>query len=188
MKKSKKIQEILVSERKMKFVSWLNGLVGGLLISSCCFVQLFLNLFGVGCAGLNTVLSPYRPLFVSLTVISLSYAFYRHRPSKVEFLSILTLTLFLSFSPELVRFSNDYRSDSIAERNELFVEDWLITGMHCEACRSAVFRALKGIDGVNDIQVDLETSRATIKANRPINPNDVIQRIRSAGFDGKLIN
>ena len=39
-----------------------------LLASSCCAVQLALNLFSVGCAGLNTVLGPWRPMFIALAV------------------------------------------------------------------------------------------------------------------------
>jgi uncharacterized phage infection (PIP) family protein YhgE len=74
-------------------MSWINGLLGGLLISSCCVIQLFLNLFGIGCAGLNTFLLPYRPLFISLTVISLTYSFIRYRPSKWHFIAIVSLTL-----------------------------------------------------------------------------------------------
>ena len=41
-------------------------------------VQLALNAFSIGCAGFST-LSPYRPLFLSLTTASLGLAHLRHR-------------------------------------------------------------------------------------------------------------
>jgi hypothetical protein len=36
----------------------------GLLSSSCCALQLLLNLFSFGCAGFNTILGPLRPFLM----------------------------------------------------------------------------------------------------------------------------
>eukprot|EP00957_Ditylum_brightwellii_P175711 13378838-Ditylum_brightwellii.AAC.1 len=40
----------------------------GLLSSSCCALQILLNLLSFGCAGFNTALGPLRPTFLALTV------------------------------------------------------------------------------------------------------------------------
>lgn len=169
-------------------VSWINGLVGGLLISSCCIIQLFLNLFGIGCAGLNTLLLPYRPLFISLTIISLTYSYYRYRPSKWHFMIIIIVTLFLSFSPELLRIYNNQFSKNNLLENDAIITYWQIIGMHCEGCRSAVIQALRKLNGVLSVNVNLETGRAQLTSKYPINPDTVIQAVKSAGFQAKNVD
>jgi hypothetical protein len=94
-------------------MGWINSLLGSLFISlccPCCLLQVFLNLFGIGCAGLNTFLLPYRPIFISLTIISLTYSYFRYHPSKLQFITIVLLTSFLSFSPEIIRIYNNQLS------------------------------------------------------------------------------
>merc|ERR1719198_2078050 len=41
-----------------------------LMSSSCCALQLLLNLFSFGCAGFNTVLGPARPFLLALTLLT----------------------------------------------------------------------------------------------------------------------
>lgn len=171
----------------MALLTWIQGLIGGLLISSCCLIQLFLNLFGLGCAGLNTFLLPYRPVFISLTIVSLTYAFYRSRPSKWHFTAIITLTILLSFSPELLRLYNNANSSITSNSNQVksYETHWKIEGMHCEACRSAVLRALKSLEGVDQVSVNLETNEAILQSYHPLDPNKVKGVVQSAGFDVK---
>ena len=171
----------------MTRISWINGLAGGLLISSCCLVQLILNLFGIGCAGLNTLLLPYRPLFISLTVISLTYSFYRYRPSKWHLTFIVICTLSLSFSPELLRIYNNQFSRSDLVDSEVFITHWKITGMHCEGCRAAVIQSLRKLDGVLRVNVNLETGRAELTTRNTINTDTVVQAVQSAGFQAKKL-
>lgn len=54
------------------------AVLGGLLSSSCCVLQLLLNALSVGCAGFSA-LTPYRPLFLALTASSLGAAHWRNR-------------------------------------------------------------------------------------------------------------
>jgi copper chaperone CopZ len=171
----------------MTRMSWINGLLGGLLISSCCVIQLGLNLFGIGCAGLNTLLLPYRPLFISLTVISLTYSFIRYRPSKWNFMAIVSVTLLLSFSPELLRIYNNQFSNNDLNENEMFVTHWKIIGMHCEGCRAAVVQSLRKLDGVVSVNVDLETGRAKLTSKNIINTETISQTVKSAGFQAEKL-
>ncbi|CAF0899001.1 unnamed protein product [Rotaria sordida] len=172
----------------MRYINWINGLIGGLLISSCCLIQLSLNLFGIGCAGLNTLLLPYRPLFISLTIISLTYSFFRYRPSKWHFTIVIIFTLILSFSPELLRIYNNQFSRNNIIDDQVIITHWKIIGMHCEACRSAVIQSLRKLDGVLSVDVDLETGQAKLITNNNINTDIVIQAVQSAGFQAyKLV-
>jgi len=168
-------------------VSWINGLIGGLLISSCCLIQLFLNLFGIGCAGLNILLLPYRPLFISLTIISLTYSFFRYRPSKWHSTAIVIFTLLLSFSPELLRIYNNQFSRNDIIDNEIVITHWEIIGMHCEACRSAVIQSLRKLDGVLSVNVDLKTGQTELTSRNTINTEMVMQVVEAAGFQAKKL-
>lgn len=177
----------LFPESIMALFTWIQGVMGGLLISSCCLIQLFLNLFGIGCAGLNTLLLPYRPFFVSLTIVSLTYAFYRSRPSKWHFTAVVTITVLLSLSPELLRFYNDSHSSIAIKDQDLHQTRWKIDGMHCEACRSAVIRALRSIEGVDRVDVSLQTNEAILVTRHEIDSNQVKEKVQSAGFHAEPI-
>lgn len=63
--------------------SWFSAIAGGLLSSSCCALQLLLNLLAslnilhVGCAGFNTVLGPARPMLRGMTLLVLAQLWYQ---------------------------------------------------------------------------------------------------------------
>lgn len=177
-----------LSLQTMNRISWITGLFGGLMISSCCLIQLFLNLFGVGCAGLNTLLLPYRSLFISLTIISLTYSYYRYRPSKWHFLSIVILTTTLSLSPEILQIYNNQFSTNNFNEHESRITYWKITGMHCEACRAAVIRALQKLPEISSINIDLKSSRAELISTNDLNSDQVKQIVQSAGFQAEKLD
>ncbi len=54
------------------------AVLGGLLSSSCCVLQLALNAASLGCAGFSA-LTPYRPLFLAATAGGLGLAHWRSR-------------------------------------------------------------------------------------------------------------
>jgi copper chaperone len=58
-----------------------------------------------------------------------------------------------------------------------------IKGMSCKHCVMAVTKALGGIDGIKDVQVDLEKGEATFTEEKPIDRAIVRERIVKAGFD-----
>lgn len=55
------------------------GLLGALAASSCCILPLALFSLGIGGAWIGnlTVLAPYQPIFVAITLAILSFGFYR---------------------------------------------------------------------------------------------------------------
>lgn len=58
-----------------------------------------------------------------------------------------------------------------------------IKGMSCNHCVMAVTKALKEIDGIKDIKVELEKGEATFEEAMPIDMNLVKERIKKAGYE-----
>lgn len=60
---------------------------------------------------------------------------------------------------------------------------YIVTGMTCGHCVNAVTTELSGIDGVTDVNVDLETGRATVTSNEPLDRSTVAAAIDEAGYE-----
>jgi len=58
-----------------------------------------------------------------------------------------------------------------------------IKGMSCQHCVMAVKKALNGIDGIENANVDLEAGQATSDATQPVDLEVVKERIKKAGFE-----
>jgi len=58
-----------------------------------------------------------------------------------------------------------------------------ITGMSCNHCVMAVTKALSGIDGIRNVQVDLARGEATFDETKPVDRALIGERIRKAGYD-----
>lgn len=54
--------------------------------------------------------------------------------------------------------------------------------MSCGHCEAAVSEAVRGVDGVADVRVDLESKRVEIEG-APLDPQAVAAAIREAGYD-----
>lgn len=57
-----------------------------------------------------------------------------------------------------------------------------IKGMTCQHCVMAVTKALVGIDGIRDVQVDLPKGEASYTEEKPVDPALIRERIAKAGF------
>ena len=151
----------------------------GLMSSSCCVLQLALNLLSIGCAGVNSVLGPLRPLFLALTAY-----IYAHRPLT----PLALLAAALTFSPEMLTLLERYRRASFSyEGNERTVR---LPTMGCAACVDAVSRAVRNVDGVANAKVDLLASGGQVTVV-PVTDKDpqlilsnVIDACHRAGFPG----
>ncbi|KAF9569548.1 hypothetical protein EC968_002555 [Mortierella alpina] len=84
--------------------SYLSAAAIGLLSSSCCVIQLVLNVFSIGCAGFS-ILTPLRPFFIAISTGLILYTVYRYRWSARTAIT-LVLTLFLTATPEMVALHN----------------------------------------------------------------------------------
>ncbi|GJJ72362.1 hypothetical protein EMPS_04719 [Entomortierella parvispora] len=125
--------------------SYLSALVLGLLSSSCCVVQLFLNLFSIGCAGFS-VLTQFRPLFLSISGLLMLYTLFKYRFSARTVLT-LAITLFLTATPEMVSVYNQSSSLSplIQLNNNLSIGPFYIW--------STVTKQLAGINKATTIKM-----------------------------------
>ncbi len=58
-----------------------------------------------------------------------------------------------------------------------------IRGMSCHHCVMAVSRVLQAIDGVDRVDVSLETGEATFEETKPVDMAVIAEKIRKAGYD-----
>jgi copper chaperone len=58
-----------------------------------------------------------------------------------------------------------------------------IKGMSCQHCVMAVTKALKEIEGLNDITVDLASGEAAFNETKPVDPALIREKIQKAGYE-----
>ena len=58
----------------------------------------------------------------------------------------------------------------------------LIEGMKCMHCRASVEKALKGVKGVTDAEVDLEAKTARILADTDVTDEALMAAVKEKGF------
>ncbi len=58
-----------------------------------------------------------------------------------------------------------------------------IKGMTCQHCVMAVTKALRGVAGVKDVQVDLTTGEAIIEEESAVDMAAVTTAIKKAGYE-----
>ena len=107
-----------------------------LLSSSCCALQLLLNLFSYGCAGFNTVLGPARPVFLA-TTLYLQYQMWSNIRLSVQLPRAYTaslVTALLTFLPELVQLFNYFQGRRVSSGGSAAQIRIDIDGMGCVAC------------------------------------------------------
>eukprot|EP00698_Gefionella_okellyi_P001065 TRINITY_DN10952_c0_g1_i1.p1 TRINITY_DN10952_c0_g1~~TRINITY_DN10952_c0_g1_i1.p1 ORF type:complete len:157 (-),score=22.36 TRINITY_DN10952_c0_g1_i1:154-624(-) len=123
-------------------------IVLGLLSSSCCIIQLVLNLFSIGCAGF-ALLTPFRTVFITLLVVSFAIRIYLYGVTRALVLSLLVSVL-LTFSTELVA---QFNASSSLKSSEVPAIVFTVHGVKCEACASRVKAAL--MDKCETVRVHL---------------------------------
>lgn len=181
----------------------------GLLSSSCCAVQLILNLFNFGCAGFNTYLGPLRPGFLAVT-ITLNLRMWELAlpniglPSTPDYflpsvVASTVMAIFLSILPELTELRNRRKvSDSNlmeAASGTSYLEAVLsLEGLGCVACINSVLGAVESVakEKVVAKTVSLEEKEAKFKlscdeveARDSIVPA-LINQIQAVGFEATL--
>jgi copper chaperone CopZ len=166
-----------------KFIGRIWNQVGlPLLASSCCMIQLLLNILivGGGCAGWNTILGPLRPYFFGFwlsTMTTGSSPIVVGMPIQQQKQSWILLSWILACMPELVHIWNtiirlriDIPSSQATIRNKKNVNEdnetdvtIHIPGMGCVACIANVQGTiLKKVSNVSQCQVWLNED--TIKS------------------------
>ena len=57
-----------------------------------------------------------------------------------------------------------------------------IIGMTCQHCVTAVEQALGRVDGLTDVEVDLDSGTATYSTEKPVFEADIVKAIEDAGY------
>lgn len=58
-----------------------------------------------------------------------------------------------------------------------------IKGMSCNHCVMAVTKALSELEGVSNVQVDLERGEATLETQGAVDMQEVTKRIEQSGYE-----
>ncbi|MYL48884.1 copper ion binding protein [Halobacillus litoralis] len=58
-----------------------------------------------------------------------------------------------------------------------------VEGMTCGHCKSAVEGALKEVDGVNGVDVDLETGNVKVSHSETVNKVEMREAVEEQGYD-----
>jgi len=163
-----------------------------LLSSSCCVIQLALNLLSVGCAGFNSILGPARPFFLACALharvlLRRAAVAVPGVDPRVRQMNVYggALAVAVAFAPEAVALVARLRRRSGNVGAASLTLD--LPSMGCVACVDAVSRAICGVPGVVD--ADVSVGSATVSVNKA---NDAMaaaisDAVRKAGFPPEAV-
>ena len=203
------LQGMVFQARLTGWLMWLSHRmewwsVLGLLSSSCCVLQLLLNVFSLGCAGFNTWLGPLRPLMLAITV-SLQASMWRvvltgrGQNLLVSATGATALTTVLSLLPELLHLyvhqhaASARRGAAAAAGAEMCFR---VEGMGCTAGTAKVQRTVEALPGVAGCSVQLEAGEAVVRLDEvaAVDPRmasalqrSVASALKEAGFPAACV-
>ena len=186
--------------------------VSAIRASACCWLPLVLIALGASGAGIAAGLEAYRPLLIVVTFGFLGAAFYlTYRPRKGEaehgcceieptsssrqmtvnkamLWGVTAISVAFLFFPSYVGLllGNDDRTVVAEGRKQAVLE---ITGMTCEGCAAAVSQAIRRVPGVQSVDVDYGSARATIVTDAccPIPSGEILSALERAGYGGTFV-
>ena len=171
--------------------------VAGLLSSSCCLLQLAINLLSmldivhIGCAGFNKVLGPWRTELRSLTglwllglwVLLWRRGWPRQLLRQVLFSTVLSVTL--AFLPEILLLAGAPAIAPPLESDNTELLEFRVDGMGCEACQTHVQSMVTFTSGVLQSHVDLATGQLSVLIAKDwkFDATELGTRLAKAGFE-----
>ena len=159
-----------------------------LLSSSCCVIQLALNMLSVGCAGFNSILGPARPFFLACALharVLLRRAAVAAPgvDPRVRQMNVYggALAVAVAFAPEAVALVARLRrrNSDVAGAFSLTLD---LPTMGCVACVDAVSRAICGVPGVVDADVSVGSATVSVNAADDAMAAAISDAVRKAGF------
>ena len=160
-----------------------------LLSSSCCVIQLALNMLSVGCAGFNSILGPARPFFLACALharVLLRRAAVAAPgvDPRVRQMNVYggALAVAVAFAPEAVALVAKLRrrNSDVAGAASLTLD---LPSMGCVACVDAVSRAVRSVPGVVDASVSVGSATVSVKvAPSEAMAASISEAVRRAGF------
>ena len=160
-----------------------------LLSSSCCVIQLALNMLSVGCAGFNSILGPARPFFLACALharVLLRRAAVAAPgvDPRVRQMNVYggALAVAVAFAPEAVALVARLRRrrNDVAGAASLTLD---LPSMGCVACVDAVSRAIRSVPAVVDADVSVGSATVSVKvAPSEAMAASISEAVRRAGF------
>ncbi|CAO3645057.1 unnamed protein product [Mucor hiemalis] len=135
--------------------------ITALLSSSCCVIQLVLNVFSVSCAGF-AVFTPYRSLLTAFTILLLTHNAYKKGLNNRGVLFSVIISVCLMISPNIVQMINhgDGATTSVAASQFYRVE---LQGLGCEACANRIRNTLNAVDWIHSTKVFFDNQTAIVQ-------------------------
>lgn len=186
-------------------------IIGAVGASICCIGPLLLLTLGIGGAWVSnlTALEAYRPYFIGITLLFLGIAFYQvYKPQKQKcspgsecevspsrkkekiflwMISIVSagLIAFPYLFPKAV--SAAKKSRVSAQLPSASVAVLKLNNLSCPSCAVSVEHALEQEEGVLNVSVSFEESKAIVNYDPAlVQPEELIQRTKEAGFPSSL--
>lgn len=63
-----------------------------------------------------------------------------------------------------------------------------VAEMHCPMCTTAVKKALKSVEGVENAKVTLETKLAVVVAKDGIDDKTFLEAVKTTGYEGVMVS
>ncbi len=201
-------------EKKTR-VGLLGAIIGAVAASICCVGPLVLLALGVGGAWVSslTVLEPYRPFLILITLSFLGYAFYRvyrkpeaeecedgsycanpksDRINKISLWIVTVLVLGLIAFPYVVPTGTAaFSSRQISQHQQPVPTKQVVlkvNGMTCKGCVLTVNKSLKKLPGVLNASITLKPPRATVEYDpTKVTPEQMIRATTDAGYPASIL-
>ncbi|XRB03377.1 mercuric ion transport protein [Pycnococcus provasolii] len=164
-----------------------------MLASACCALQILLACLSLGCAGLNTVLGPVRPMSLAVATVAVFASWYvmlTRAPWQLP--SVVANTAFtaaVTLLPEIVEWRTTSRRRSV-DLNTASVVKVRVGGIGCTACAAAASSAAEAVVGVSSFLVDVDTGVATVTlvrdADKDATINAMSRALQSAGYSADV--
>lgn len=162
----------LLTLRTAHQLAWWTAI--SLLSSSCCALQLLLNLISMGCAGFNTVLGPLRPTLLALQLGAQGWMWHvalRNQPWQIPVAAASTaLASILTFLPELLDALSRHRLARLERGGApaalpCFEVALTLPTIGCVACREKITATLAAHElapRMRKVEVDVDSKQARI--------------------------
>ena len=195
------------AEKKARW-GLIGAIFGAIAASICCIGPLVLLALGISGAWISnlTILEPYRPIFIGITLLFLGYAFYRvyrkpkeeecepgsycanpysTRINKTALWIVTVIALGLMAFPYIVPTgSNATASVKPVQTREVVLQ---VDNMTCNGCVLTVRGSLKKLPGVLDAQVTLQPPMAVVKYDpTQTSVEDLIRATTQAGYPSHI--
>lgn len=62
-------------------------------------------------------------------------------------------------------------------------KDFNVPAISCQHCVNAITQEVTGINGVQNVKVDLGSKRVSVQADESVSPEAIVSAINEAGYD-----